>query len=184
VNPVPQLSPNPEPQPLTVPEGSPQAIPNTSPQRYTQPVTTITGRPTTDSPWRVEVVPGQRESTNPDGLTEPGTDGTPEGTTPKTPEQVSLCEQFPDISACAKLGTAPAGPAIPTKEVALSMTKDEGWQLGSSSCPAPKTVNINGKSLSFDLQLMCDFATMIKPIVVGMAYLGALLTFFGMARKD
>lgn len=96
----PQPGPNPSNQPYRVPTGEPVPIPNTNPQQYRQPYVEIIPAPTPESPWRVDVKPGEVESPNPNPVENPD----PEGTDKPTEEQdKSLCEKHPEIAACEKV---------------------------------------------------------------------------------
>lgn len=41
-----------------------------------------------------------------------------------------------------------------------------------------------GQSISMPMTGICDFASAIRPIIIGMAWLSAALVFFGLSRKD
>lgn len=104
IEPSPWINPapgeNPSNRPLRVPTGNPVPVPNTNPQQYKQPYVDIVPAPTPDSPWRVDVKPGEVESPNPNPAENPD----PEGTDKPTEEQdKSLCEKHPEIAACEKV---------------------------------------------------------------------------------
>ncbi len=187
----PYLLPGPEPAlapvPLRVPMGSPVPRPGTSPQEWSQPVADIIPRPLPDAPWRVEVVPKEIITNSPDGLTAPVPVPTSDPNNPpaneKPQDQRDLCADHPDILACAKLGEAPDAEKMKTQDVAITVTEDSGWSFGSSACPAPKNITAGGKTFAVSLQGFCDFASGVRPVIVGMAYLSAALILFGFARK-
>lgn len=173
----------PQAQPLRVPQGNPQPIPNTDPQEWGQPVTRYTPAPSTDNPWRLDVTPETVRSPSPNGITDPVpvTPESPAGE-PKDPD---LCEKNPDILACAKwkLGELDATP-VPNKVVDLAINKEDGFGPANGQCPAPKTATVLGMTLSFPWTLICDVASMIRPLLIGFAWLSAALTFIGIGRKD
>lgn len=98
INPAP--GENPSNNPLRVPTGTPVPIPNTDPQQYRQPYVDIVPAPTPDSPWRVDVKPGETTSTNPNPVENPQPDSQDK---PAEEEDKSLCEKHPEIAACEKV---------------------------------------------------------------------------------
>jgi hypothetical protein len=100
-------------------------------------------------------------------------------------ETPGLCDLYPDILACQKpiLGElAPVALANTNKN--LLITKDSGWGPAGGACPAPRTATIMGQSISMPFTLLCDFATMINPILIGFAYLSAAMAFLGIGKRD
>ena len=98
INPAP--GENPANRPQRVPTGQPVPIPNTDPQQWRQPYVDIVPAPTPDSPWRVDVKPGEVESPNPNPAENPDPDGTDK---PTEEQDKSLCEKHPEIAACEKV---------------------------------------------------------------------------------
>lgn len=190
INPTP--GDNPSPSPLFVPTGDPVPNPNYNPnaapsptnQPWLQPGVRVTPRPTTDSPWQVDVQPVDRPQAGPDPL--PDVEQNPEtdpNDKPKEEDSKSLCEKHPDILACQKLGNInPENLAKNT--VSLHINREEGFGPANGACPAPKQFVVMGKSMAFQWDLLCDFANQIRPLLVGFAYLSAALAFFGLSRKD
>jgi hypothetical protein len=190
INPTP--GDNPSPSPLFVPTGdpvpnpnyNPEAAPGPSNQPWLQPGVRVTPRPTTDSPWQVDVQPVDRPQAGPDPLPDaeqnPDTDPNDK---PKEEDSKSLCEKHPDILACQKLGDiTPENLAKNT--VTLQINREEGFGPANGACPAPNQFVVMGKSMAFQWDLLCDFANQIRPLLVGFAYLSAALAFFGLSRKD
>lgn len=194
---MPRINPSPEPesvpQPMRVPIGEPQPIPNTDPAKWKQPVIDVVPAPIPQSPWRVDLQPKDIEKPSPDGITEPipvpvplpDAEPNPDpGSEPVVkPADPGLCDLYPDIVACAKLGEVEKTD-LKDKSVALSIDKDTGWEFGTPACPAPKVVMLAGKPFTFEIQALCDFATGIKPVVVGLAWITAMLGFIGLSRKS
>jgi hypothetical protein len=109
-----------------------------------------------------------------------------EGATPddKT-ELVNQCKLNPKSIGCAEFGEVPAAEAIPT--VALPSSMDERITFGAetAACPADRPIPTTlAGTLYFSWEGPCMFADGIRPVVVGMAYLTAVLSFFGFARRD
>lgn len=96
-----------------------------------------------------------------------------------------FCKKNPTVLSCvtANLGEL-TEEAIPNEDIGLSIVADTGWGAGAGSCPAPRTVQLSGMSLSMPFDLLCDFAAGIRPVIIGLAWLVAALAFFGFARKD
>lgn len=209
------------PQTVRIPVGAP--VPQ-SDGTYKQPYVDLVPFPSPSDPWRVDVRPGDKVTTDgaplPDPVpVKPGDPdplpGTPPGVDPndptakqRDPALQSLCEKHPGIAACApyekpptpkdpvdpclehpeRLGCLPPGELAPepvaneNKEITLS--PDAGWGV-SGSCPPPRHV-VLGSGFAFDVpfDLLCNFATMIRPLIVAMAYLGAALMLVGAARRE
>lgn len=193
--PVPNPSPRPvpTPQPMRVPQGEPVPIPlpvpnpENLPQQWRTPVIDIVPSPTVSEPWRVDVQPKDVIKADPSPLPDSApVPVTPPPNTTVTPKDTQdLCEKNPDILACQKFKPDSLDPVpFVNKDKTLTIEKDTGWGPSSGSCPAPKTVAIHGLSLSMPLTALCDFATAIKPFLLGFAYLSAALVFFGLGRKD
>lgn len=199
INPAPV--PNPSHRPLFVPTGNPVPNPNYDPnaapgpnnQPYMQPGVRIVPSPTINEPWRVDVQPVNRPAQTPEPLPNPQPEPVPDPENPDNPdnsdkpkpeEQQSLCEKHPDIVACARLGDAPEAKPVPNENKEMTITPDSGWGEGSGSCPAPKTVQVHGFQLSMPFDLLCQFATGIRPVVIGLAWLAAAFTFMGLGRRE
>ena len=186
---------NPFPKPLFVPTGQPVPNPKYDPnspagpgnQPWKQPGTTVTPRPTVGNPWQVDVAPTDREQAGPEPVpeAEQNPDNNPATDKPKQEEQQSLCEKHPDILACEKLklGTVDATP-LPKNTVPLTLSPEPGFGPSNGTCPADKNFVIMGKPMAFKWTLLCDFASQIRPLIVGFAYLSAALVFFGFIRKE
>lgn len=193
---VPKINPNPlgVPEPLRVPVGDPVLVPlpvpnpDNLPQTWRQPVTDIVPSPTANEPWRVDVQPKDVTSLDPLPMPSPVSVPSPTPEAPGSPTADTppgLCDQYPDILACAKPRLGEITPdLIPDENRALAITKDTGWGPANGSCPAPRTAVVMGQSISMPMTGICDFATAIRPIIIGMAWLSAALVFFGLSRKD
>jgi Neisseria meningitidis TspB protein len=174
---------NPQSQPMRVPQGNPQPVPDSNPQQWRQPMTRVTPAPSPSSPWQVDLTPEDVVSNNPDGIKDPTT---VEETDPSgQPRQPDLCEKNPDILACQKLSLGNLQPvAVPNQNKTLAITKDEGWGPASAACPAPRTAQVLGMTLSMPFTMLCQFAEAIRPLFIAFAWLSAALTFFGIGRRE
>ena len=102
----------------------------------------------------------------------------------KPQENPGLCDQYPDIVACAKLGEAPEVKPVKNEEKTLEIKKENGWGPENGTCPAPKTATVAGVALEMSFQPLCDFSTGIRPVIIGLAWISAVLGFLGLSRKD
>lgn len=110
--------------------------------------------------------------TNPDGSPVPA--DTP---VQDTVEQVNQCELYPDSVGCAKFGTSPAMDTIPTTEILATDATAIG---GAGSCPADIALP---RGLTWSFGPMCDFATTIKPLILGFAWLSFGVIVAGGVRR-
>lgn len=103
---------------------------------------------------------------------------------PPVKDPIDLCLEHPEIVACQKLGDVPTPEVIPNDDKQIMLTPDAGWG-SAGACPAPRHITLAG-GMSFDipLDLLCDFARMIRPLIVAMAYLGAAMMLVGAARRE
>jgi hypothetical protein len=176
-----------EPGTLRVPVGEPYAIPGTDPLEYRQPVVDVVPSPSPDDPLRVDLQPKNLSPESPeDGLDDPEViDDLDENGDPVDLPPSKLCEDFPDISACAKLGDAPGSVTIPTVTRSLDFSEQVSFGPSTAACPAAAPIsNSHGVALEFSYAGMCAFMDGIRPIVVGLAYLTAVGSFFGIGRRD
>ncbi|WP_270174965.1 virulence factor TspB C-terminal domain-related protein [Diaphorobacter sp. ED-3] len=188
----PEPGPNPAHRPQFVPTGNPVPNPKYDPnspvgpanQPYLQPGVRIVPSPTPSNPWQVDMQPVDRPVGSADPNPQPQPDPEPgDGDRPKPEEQQSLCEKHPDIVACQKLGDVQPE-ALASKTVPVSIQREDGFGPADGACPAPKEFVILGKQMAFRWDLICDFASGIRPLLVGFAYLSAALAFLGLSRKE
>lgn len=175
----------PVPQPLRVPMGDPvPSVPQTSPETWTSPVVDIVPSPTVNDPWRVDVQPKSITTTSPDPLTiEPVPVTPPEGQTEQQrQEQLDLCALHPEILACADLDT-PDSEELPTEDKSVSVSPDSGWG-GNGSCPAPKHLTVQGRDIPIPLDIICQYMTGIRPIIIALAWLSAGFILIGARGGD
>lgn len=181
------------PQVLRVPQGSPSPIalpvpnPNNIPQQWKTPVVDVIPSPTSDDPWRVETIPKDiiKDTSTPvpdpfnpvDPLAPPVVTPEPEPGTNEQAKQPGLCDEYPDILACAKPEfDTPPTPELETKPRELTYTPDQGWGSGGA-CPAPR--HLPGANVDFEFTLVCDFMTGIKPVLLTVASLIAGMIIIG-----
>jgi len=193
----PVMNPGPAgtPQVLRVPMGSPVAVPlpnpnpDNLPQTWKTPVVDIIPSPTPDDPWRVETVPKDITKVDPAPLPDPFNPNpspsplpTPvpvpndPGTTEAPADRPGLCEEYPDILACSKPEfDTPEEDELPTVDKDISINP-QGFG-GGGSCPAPR--HLSGANVDFEFTLLCDGMSMLRPILIAVAWLVAGLILLG-----
>lgn len=194
IEPIPWINPEPGPNPQTrprfVPNGDPVKNPDYDPsappspqnQPYIQPGTRINPSPTDKDPFRLDIQPVDRPTPSPDPQPEED-EGPGQNEGDKKPETTGLCEQYPDIVACAKMDDVKPD-EVNNEDKTLVIKPEQGWGNENASCPAPVTKQVAGLSLEMSWQPFCDFATGIRPVVIAMAWLSAVLLVLGIARKE
>ena len=172
------------PSPVQLPSPNPENLPQT----WKTPVIDLIPSPTVDDPWRIETVPRDIVKTSPSPIVDPLNPNPTTGPIPTQPEtepgtktaekQPSLCEQYPDILACAKpdLNT-PDRPELETKPKDITYAPQSGWGGGGGACPAPR--HLNGAKVDFEFTMFCNFMSGIKPIVLAFASLAAGMIIIG-----
>lgn len=171
-------------QPYIEPIGNPVPVPNSNPQTYKQPGIKLTPAPAVGDPWRADAEPVETPTDSPDPVEGPqpvpGV-GQPQPEPAPTP---TMCEENPGILACEKLKLGELTPdQVKNTAVPLAINPDSGFPSGGA-CPAPKTHVLMGRSFQFSVQPICDFASMIRPLLIGFAWLAAAMTFLGVARRE
>jgi len=198
VNPTPIINPspgsNPVSQPLRIPQGEPVMVPNPNydpvtdpnPNIWRQPVIDVVPAPTPDAPWRVDLQPKDIFKPTPDSQLEPESVPDPANDPDAKPSEKSdFCVDNPNVLACQIVDLGTLEPQlIPNENKPLSIEKESGFGPENGTCPAPKTAVVAGLTLSMPFDLICDFASAIRPLLIGFAWLSAAFTFFGFARKD
>ncbi len=161
VYPRPDLNPlnNPNPDP-TSPNPDPSPDPTTSTT-----TTTNTGNPT-GSPTQVEVTNFPQ----------------PSNILPK-----SQCEKTPNALGCLDVGdNLPKPPDIPEYEVPFEVTP---FALTTNAqCPVPVSFTLSeflgGNTYGITYQPICDFATMLKPLIIAIGFLISFFIISGTVRSE
>lgn len=151
----------------------------------TRQVATWKPSPTADDPFRGELSINEETKTT-TSTTDPvtGETTTSETTTSTDKTDTSpLCQLYPDILACAKFGEAEA-PASIDKEKQVSINPDSGFGASDGQCPSDLTYTVRtGHTLRFSYQPVCTGLRTFRPVIIGMAWISAVLIFLGIARK-
>lgn len=192
INPSP--GPDPQPMPFRIPVGDPipRVDPDTGRIDWVQPGLEMQQLGTPADPLRLDTKPVETPVAGPKGEelkpqkpADPTTAETPKpggGGAPIDPDKLDPCKRNPDILACQKYGEIKEPPKL--QEQVIPMNIGPYGSASAGSCPAPRQVSFFGRPLSISYQPICDFATMIRPLIIGLAYLSAALIFIGAARRD
>lgn len=119
-----------------------------------------------------------------DGQTDPNVkpDDTPASGSTAPKEQTKFCDDNPMSIACAEMGELEEE-ELETKEIPVN-TSYSPWGSSNSNCPQPRVVNIfDGKSFSISYQPTCDFVTMLRPLLIGLALVAAAYIIGGFGRS-
>ncbi|XQM37833.1 hypothetical protein DFLDMN_004717 [Cupriavidus sp. H19C3] len=100
-------------------------------------------------------------------------------------EQKDPCVGHEDRLGCMKLDDPPQGPNLEDSQKTISITPDTGWGADSMACPADLTTvtRTGGVALAFSFKPVCDGADMFRPVIIGMAWVAAVLIALGVGRK-
>ncbi|MDO5055939.1 MAG: virulence factor TspB C-terminal domain-related protein [Lautropia sp.] len=195
VNPSP--GPDPQPMPFRVPIGDPvpRFDPDTGEERWVQPGMEMQQLGTPLDPLRLDARPYEEPVSSPQGSKPPGDKpptrpGTETGVhTPgggggggPAPDRPDVCKANPDILACQKYGDVKEPPKL--EEQLIKMEFRPYGNASAGSCPAPRRASFFGRPLDISYQPICDFATMIRPLIIAFAYFAAALIFVGAARRS
>lgn len=156
-------------------------------QRYTDPVTgkqyvdmgyvTVTGPDVTKGD--LQVVRQEVDSTGkPVADPNTGQDKPPEATK-------NDCAGSTKIG-CMEAGDIPEGPNLKENEINVNITPDTGWGADTAACPADVVVAMRtpgAQPAVFSYQPVCRAADMFRPIVIGLAWVAAVLIALGVSRR-
>lgn len=188
----------PDPLPAVAPElpyapYMPEGVPVEAPEYDFAPFNTPLGQPYT-KPDGSTSQPMASVSPNGDSITvdtfdQPLTDSAgnpvpnpqPQDTAEPAPEQKTDCDKYPTSVGCTDLGTPASPEPVPTTELPVNATVTPIG--GSGACPSPASLSFLGQPLTWSYQPICDFAGMIRPLVIGFAWLTFGLIVVGAIRK-
>lgn len=173
------------------------ATPEVSTQVQTVPLSNVYKDPTTGTSFRdyayvtptpgdpqtanLQVVKTQVDATTGNPVTDPNT-----GTTTGTLKQEDPCVANPNRVGCLDKGDIPANPDLLKSEKTITITPDTGWGADTAACPADIVVGLRSRGAQpavFSYQPVCKAADMFRPVVIGMAWLAAVLIALGVGRR-
>lgn len=109
-----------------------------------------------------------------------GPGGTPTGPDPQDPEDP--CTNAPDRIGCSKYGQVP-DEGVPEVEIPFEVAPQAGWGATTAACPAPTTVTMSGRAITFDNELLCGLLERTRPVVLAVAAFVAALIVVGGTRE-
>lgn len=116
---------------------------------------------------------------------DPDTDDPPTEDPPVTDkknDQEEFCRKYPNAIACATFGSATKDD-VGTKENEITSISPISVG-GAGSCPAPRTTTLhNGFVFTWNWTYFCNFAILIRPFILALAWLSAGLIFIGGVRQ-
>jgi hypothetical protein len=171
------LTPDPStgrPAPKTVNLSDPYVDPVTG-KRYRD-IAVIT--PNADGRTATLTTAKQEVDANGNPVTDPNTGGG------KAPEpQTDPCSGHETRMDCVEQGQVPDGPDLKEQKINVAITPDAGWGPDTGSCPVDIPLSYMGHSFGMSWSGICSFASMIRPIVLAMAWLGAALIVVGASKQ-
>lgn len=142
----------------------------------------VSPAPTKSSPTRVKVDIGPVKiegQTNPDVVPDTGTAG---GGAAQPKEKPTFCEANPMSIACAEMGELKDEKLkVEERPVDVSYTP---WGSSTSQCPADKVIPLwDEHSLRISYSPICQFASLLRPLVIALAFVAAGFIVAGITRK-
>jgi hypothetical protein len=173
------LNPAVDPATQTVPLSDPYVDPVTG-KRYKD-VAYVT--PSPSSPTKTADLQVAKQEVDADGnpIADPNNPGQA-----KPPEETDdPCLAHPERIGCMEKGEIPAEPDLEGSEKTITITPDSGWGADTAACPADLTATLRqgGVPVAFSFRPVCDAADMFRPVVIGMAWVAAVLIALGVGRK-
>lgn len=109
----------------------------------------------------------------------------PDGTKKPEEENKDECLQHPDRVSCKDWGDTPPLPDLQASTKTITIAPDTGWGADTAACPADLTTTTRngGKVLTFSWKPVCDSVDMFRPVVIGMAWLTAVLIAMAITRR-
>lgn len=122
---------------------------------------------------KVTIAPYDLPLTDPSG--NPVSNPVPEPTPSDTPTD---CDKYPASIGCAEFGAIPPAEPLATRDIPVNPTVTPIG--GPGSCPADITTSAYG--ITFSYQPFCDFASAIRPLIIGFAWLAFAYIVAGTVR--
>lgn len=137
---------------------------------------------------RPDLTPNSPEAPKPNSPTNPNSPANPNNSDNKKPQdEQGLCDKYPNILACEKMGKVEEGvfdeikiPSI-TDETTWS---EDNFLPSDGVCPAPKVFYVSGKQFSLSYEPLCKFMGMVRFIILFAFILASAYLTFGSLRKD
>lgn len=196
VTPRPDLTPGspaapnytPAPAPSPTPGGQPNPSPDGNPGSKTDP--TPDGSPSDKTKPDPDGSPSGKDkpdpNNTPDGKDDPKPDDKPKEEEKPKEDGGLLCEVFPNILACDKMGKPEEGmfDAISIPQT----TDDRTWSSddflpANGVCPQPKTFSVWGKTMTVSYEPLCTFAEKVRfAVLLSFIIMSAFIVFGSLKR--
>lgn len=177
---------------------APYGLPLQNPQVDTSPIHLPASDPyfdpTTNSYWRqvVVVTPSStgetaEAETGKEPVDEAGNPITdPETGEPVTPkEETDHCKENPDSLGCLDVGEPEDNDLQEQQRDIAGIAPVGGFGADNASCPADETYTVRGGfQVAMSYGPICQMATSFRPVIIGFAWVTALLIFFGIYRRN
>lgn len=114
---------------------------------------------------------------------DPATDPTT-GVEAPPEKQDDFCKKNPEASSC-KPFDEPPDLDLEKKENPFSLNPVSGFGADSASCPAPQNLfTVGGQAVAWDWGNFCKFAQGIRPLIIGFAWLTAIMIVVSVGRRN
>lgn len=145
----------------------------------------VSPAPTKQEPTRVKVDIGPVKiegATNPETVPDTGPAGGTGGAPQPEKEKPTFCEANPMSIACAEMGELKDEKLeVEERPVDVSYTP---WGSSTSQCPADKVIPLwDDQSITISYSPVCQFASLLRPLVIALAFVAAGFIVAGITRK-
>ena len=185
---APKTNPTPKPGENGKPGGQPDPNPDGKPG--SQPDPTPDGSPSDKTKPDPDGSPSGKDkpdpNNTPDGKDDPKPDDKPKEDDKPKQDGGLLCEVFPNILACDKMGKPEEGmfDAISIPQT----TDDKTWSSddflpANGVCPQPKTFSVWGKTMTVSYEPLCTFAEKVRfAVLLSFIIMSAFIVFGSLKR--
>lgn len=99
----------------------------------------------------------------------------------KPEEEDDFCKKNPDVMACWKEDDDHSQDDLREESIGKSISPVSIG--GAGSCPAPKTVSVQGRTVTFTYDPICQVAQGVRPVMIAIAWLIAGYILVGATRE-
>ncbi|MGN5054641.1 virulence factor TspB C-terminal domain-related protein [Aeromonas veronii] len=141
------------------------------------------GTPSDPVRVKVDIGPVKIEGqTNPETVPDTGPAGGTGGAPQPEKEKPTFCEANPMSIACAEMGELKDEKLeVEERPVDVSYTP---WGSSTSQCPADKVIPLwEDQSITISYSPVCQFASLLRPLVIALAFVAAGFIVAGITRK-
>lgn len=141
----------------------------------------VTGNPTDPQTATLQIVKTKVDPATGNPVVDPNTGNTTGTVKPEDP-----CAANPNRVGCMDKGDIPADPDLLKSEKTITITPDTGWGADTAACPADIVVPMRTRGAQtavFSYQPVCKAADMFRPVVLGLAWVAAVLIALGVGRR-